>query len=117
MTTQDNEMLVRLARLEERVEGMRISTQVAKEEIDRRLDEMNMLRRQIESERGAYVDIARYEERHEDLGNRLTSLENRVAVMEGGNTIKAGTISWGIAGLGVVITVVVIIVNVLTGSL
>jgi hypothetical protein len=46
----------------------------------------------------------------------LNRMENRVAAMEGGNVIKAGTIGWGLAGLGVLVMVVAILVNVLTSG-
>jgi predicted RNase H-like nuclease (RuvC/YqgF family) len=116
MTADYQDISDRLARLEERVEGMRTSTDVAKDEIDRRLDDMNELRRQIEAERGRYIDVDRYDERHEELQKQLNRMENRVAAMEGGNVIKAGTIGWGLAGLGVLVTVVAILVNVLTSG-
>lgn len=107
----------RLARLEERVDGILTSTSVAKTEVDRRLDEMNELRRQIEKERGRYLEVDRYDERHEDIQNLVNSLDRRLSTIEGGSQIKATTIGWGIAAMGVALTVIVVVVNVLTGNI
>lgn len=52
-------------------------------ELERRLDEMNRLRHQIEEERGHYITTARYDEKHEDLSRRLSSLERWQANLTG----------------------------------
>ena len=44
-------------------------------ELNRRLDEMNELRRQIEHERGEYVGKAWFESKHRELEIRITNLE------------------------------------------
>jgi hypothetical protein len=106
----------RLARLEERIEGMRNATNVAKREVDRRLNEMNQLRKQIESERGRFVEREYYDQAHKNLETQVNSLDRRVSAMEGGNQIKASTIGWGLAAAGVFVTVVVVVVNLLTAG-
>jgi hypothetical protein len=106
----------RVTRLEERLQAALDATTVAKHEVDRRLDEMNLLRHQIESERGAYVTVVRYEERHEDLARRVSDTENRISAIEGGNLMKTATIGWLLAALGVFVTLVIVIVNIVTGA-
>lgn len=99
------------------------ATQIAKGEVDRRLDEMNELRRQIETERGQFVTRELYDERHAELENKveiqrenLSGYGARLSRMEGGTQVKASTIGLGLTGLGVFLGVVVVVVNLLTGS-
>ena len=50
--------------------------EAARVEINRRLDEMNQLRHQIESERDKYMTRQAYEQYHEALITRVGALEN-----------------------------------------
>lgn len=59
------ELLV--ARLEERMISNNKSIDLAKVEVDRRLIEMNELRKQIESERRVYLTRIEYDAKHEAL--------------------------------------------------
>jgi hypothetical protein len=104
----------RVARLEERLQAMLDATAIAKIEVDRRLDEMNALRHQIEGERGQFVGATRYEERHEELTRRIAQTENRLSSIEGGNLIKTASIGWILTGFGLLIAAVVVIVNIIT---
>ncbi len=133
----------RLARLEEAVRRTDDATRIAKTEVDRRLGDMNQLREQINRERGTYVDKDSYEKRHEEIRERLDRIqlnvsdyvqkgfydehheeirrrlgevENRLATIEGGNLVKASQIGWLLAGLGLVITIVVVVVNLLVSG-
>ena len=47
-------------------------------DIDRRLEEMNLLRRQIEQERGIYLTRRDYESQHESLRTQLAELSRLV---------------------------------------
>lgn len=82
----------------------RIEAQIS-EVRDRQLQETN-----------TYVREIPYTARHEELQGRIGELASRLSTIEGGNVYKTGTIGWLFAGLGLVITVVVIVVNVLTSG-
>ena len=87
--------------------------EIAKGEVDRRLDQMNELRDQIDAERGRYLSVERYEDRHRELERTISAHESRLSNLEGGNQIKASTVTWVLAVLGLFVTVVVIGVNAL----
>jgi hypothetical protein len=53
----------------------RRALKVASEDIDRRLAEGNKFREQIKDERANLVEKDWYESKHEELSNRITSLE------------------------------------------
>ena len=114
-----------IRRLEEKIEALdRLFTErftlrdeaieIAREDVERRLDGMNEVREQISSERGRYLTREMYDERHQVLTDLVGSLENRVSAIEGGSLIKAATIGWLLAGMGLLITIVVVVVNVVT---
>lgn len=64
----------------ERHKDLTVAVSTAASEINRRLDEMNELRKQIESERGQYVRRDMYDREHASLrdlfDNRIKALEN-----------------------------------------
>lgn len=62
-------------------DALALALNVAKGEIDRRLEGMNELREQITSERGTYVT-------REVLDQKLSAIEGRVARVEFGNRDK-----------------------------
>ena len=66
---------MRLTRVEEKVNAAASALEIAAKDIDRRLDSMNEYRRQIESERVAY--ITRNE--HEVVVTAITDLKLRVS--------------------------------------
>ncbi len=43
--------------------------------MDRRLDDMNDFRAQVEADRPNYITVARYDEKHADLERRLAKIE------------------------------------------
>jgi len=88
--------------LDEQTEARKI----AKAEVDRRLDAMNELRDQIDSERGRYVEREMYDQRHQDLERRVGGVEGRLSNIEGGIQIRAATIGWGLAALAVLIAAI-----------
>lgn len=63
------------------------ATEIAKKEVDRRLEEMNQIREQINKERGIYVLRQVYDEQHNTLRDlidaRLKVLETNKSNMEG----------------------------------
>lgn len=110
---------------EARLTALEQSIEVAKQANDRRLDDMNKLREQINEERGHYVSRDLYDQRHEELIKRLNAhegeadkrfaaIESRVSSAEGAYRVKASTIGWLIAGMGVLITILVVIGNLLS---
>lgn len=102
---------------ERRFKEVEEKTELARREVDRRMEGMNELRAQIEQERGQYMTRELYDQRHEALVGRVGRLDNRLATLEGGTQIRAATVGWLIAGLGLILTVVIVVVNVLTGNI
>lgn len=99
-------------------EGRDKANIVALRELERRLDEMNELRRQITAERGIYMTREMYDQKHDELEHLVGQLTAKVSTIEGGNIVKASTITWALASLGLAITVVVVLINLITsGSL
>lgn len=76
----------------------------AREAIDRRLDEMNELRSQINSERGNYVQRDFYDEKHNSLKD---TLDTRLKVLETAWSNMQGRI-WM---MGAAISAVVVAIN------
>lgn len=74
---------------------------IARKEIDRRLDEMNKFRDQIERERGEFLRRDIYDEQHRALeishDARLKSLENNKSNIEG----RMWAMGAGITGIAV----------------
>lgn len=56
---------------------------IAKEEVDRRLEDMNQMREQIDRERGTFVTSSVYESKHEAVVARVNLLENARANIDG----------------------------------
>ena len=88
----------RLARLEERLVASDRALELAKGEVDRRLNTMNEMREQINQERGSYVVRIEYEEKHKALldkidqrsevvDNKLNDLKNFQYLIIGGVTV------------------------------
>ena len=48
---------------------------IAREDVERRLEEMNLMRQQIDSERGSYVRMDWFESKHKEVEGRITKLE------------------------------------------
>lgn len=57
-----------------------IAVVVAASNVDRRLTEMNELRRQIESERGLFLTVDSYEQQHSALEDHVQALDDKVGV-------------------------------------
>jgi hypothetical protein len=56
---------------------------LARREMERRLDGMNELRRQIDSERGQYIGREQYEASHNQMRDRIQNLETIIANFQG----------------------------------
>ena len=89
--------------LQESREAMASALQVASDNIDRRLDEMNELRAQINTERGAYLTRLEYDAKHEQLVTRVQAMETTLAGLTGRITILA-------ALAGIMVSVIVSVV-------
>jgi hypothetical protein len=74
-------------------------------EINRRLDEMNNLRFQIEKERGTYLQRDMYDREHRALGD---AVDARLKILENKNSNLDGRM-WAV---GAAIGVIVLIINV-----
>ena len=83
--------------------------EVARAEIERRLEGMNELRAQITSERGNYIARAEFEAKHEQITQRLGSLETLQAGVLSRLTVVAALA--GVA-VSVIVSVVLKLVNV-----
>ncbi len=70
--------------------------ELARADVDRRLEAMNELRAQITNERGNYISRAEYEAKHEQLVERIQTLETGQAALLGRLTVVAA-----LAGLAV----------------
>lgn len=79
-----HEMEVAMIRLEERSKAEHFAVTLAKEEIDRRLAEMNEMRAQINQERGSFLSRAEYESKHEVLASLIVSLQRFQWMITGG---------------------------------
>jgi len=98
------------------LEGRDKANVVPLRELERRLNEMNELRRQIIAERGIYMTREMYDQKHDELEHLVVQLTAKVSTIEGGNIVKSSTITWALAGLGVVITLVVVFINLATSG-
>jgi hypothetical protein len=83
----------RVAKLESEFNAMRESVKVANLELNRRLDGMNELRKQIEAERGRYVDRDTYSRENTLLADRIRSVELSLAKYAGGILFIAALIN------------------------
>jgi hypothetical protein len=72
---------------------------LASEDINRRLNEMNQFRSQLESERGTYMTRDMYDREHTALGNRVKELE-----IERGN--QAGKAAAYASAIGVIVVMI-----------
>ena len=132
----DAALLARIAVLEaQRREDLR-ARKIAREEVNRRLDDMNELREQINRERGAYLRDDEYERRHEALSGevasstreaasalraykesqdqRIKTIEATVSVLSGQRRGSSNTLTLVFAGLAVLVAFAFLIASVLT---
>jgi len=77
-------LAIAVARLEEKNAAASKAIEVAKEEIDRRLLEMNQLRHQISEERGHYVLRLEFDTKHDTLNRAVSNLQRFQWGMIGG---------------------------------
>jgi hypothetical protein len=82
---------------------------LAREDVNRRLGEMNQLREQITTERGAYPTRVEYDAKHDQLVQRVQTIETQFAALTGRLTVMAALA--GVA-VSVIVTVVLKLVNV-----
>lgn len=99
MTDRPGETVSLRDYIDERLAANNRATDIAKADVDRRLEEMNQLRAQIGEERGAYVPVAQYDERHRDLEKRLETMDRQLSGNQGRRTATA-------AFAGILVTVI-----------
>lgn len=75
---------VRLARIEEKMMASAVAVEIAKHEVNHRLENMNFLRDQVNSERGAYMLRSEYEAKSEILSNAIHDLQKFQYMTMGG---------------------------------
>lgn len=97
-------------------ESLKEYTDVRLREVERRLAEGNQMREQMGAQKNQFVERELYDERHELLKNQVSTLSQAVARLEGGRALRASTVGWALAGLGLIISVVVVIVNIATSG-
>ena len=91
------------------------AVQLASRDINRRLDDMNELRRQIESERGKYLPREMYDREHDEMRNTVNvrfdsarvEVDSRLKILESSKSNLEGRL-WAI---GAMISAVVIAIN------
>lgn len=86
------------------------ATDLAGEDLDRRLDQMNELREQISQERGHFVTVELYEQRYGEMEKRFTDLGDRVAITEGKAIGMSTIFGWILAGLSVLIALAALLI-------
>ncbi len=100
---------------EDRHEAEARAVALASKDINRRLDEMNELRRQIENERGRYLPRDLYDKEHDALRETMNvrydtlrdNLDIRLKTLENSKSNLEGRL-WAI---GAMISVIVIVIN------
>jgi hypothetical protein len=104
----------RLVRLESRWKGLKQlqkaakeAIQLALEDLNRRLSEMNELRRQIDGERGTYVRREWFDQVHHTLEERVKTLELTVTATRGRDEPVVALGKW-IAGILMLVIVGII---------
>jgi septal ring factor EnvC (AmiA/AmiB activator) len=65
----------RVSRIEEKLKASETALFLARDDVNRRLDEMNALRDQITNERGVYLTRVEYESKQEAMANALSNLQ------------------------------------------
>ncbi len=113
----------RMARLEEQIKAIdRLMVEKLRGVADL-AEKHNDLIRQMQEKDKTYLNKEEYSIRHENLARlgdvtkeELRNLESRVATIEGGNLVRASTAVVAIGALGLFLTVVVILVNLLTSG-
>lgn len=119
MTRDEAELLgQRIDALKELVEAWRqgdhLALSHAQTELERRLEEMNQFRAQIDRERRDYISREVYDQRHSELDRQIRLLENRVnsAAGEGqGVRLSARTFGLTVAAVAGIIGIVVAVSN------
>ena len=103
----ENEQVdVRLARLEEQVRASAFALELQTTEFHRRLDELNGEAGRLKSMQANYISRETYESKHEELGRRVGLMETFKANMEGRMWIGGGIILILAAGIAVAVRLV-----------
>jgi hypothetical protein len=79
----DDSSEVRIARLEERYTAQQEAIGLARKDIERRLDEMNQFRAQINEERNIFMRKDTFDARHGELEGKVSKTELWKSNMEG----------------------------------
>lgn len=98
----DDSQDIKLARLEERYKAQHEALAIARDEMNRRLENMNEFRAQILQERGEFVRKDWFEKVHQDSLNDINEQKNWQSNMNGRLWM-----------LGAILTIAVVIINIL----
>ncbi len=71
----DEEIVINLVELKQKSEGVARELITAKTELNRRLEEMNAFRTQINNERGEFVTRTVFEAKHDSLEKSIAALQ------------------------------------------
>jgi hypothetical protein len=97
--------------LESRIHALEKATQVAKDEMDRRLEGMNRFRDQLDKQTRTFVDKDYFEHHCETNNDRIAKLESFKDQMTGKADQKSVTNAIIIAVISIAISIVSIIIN------
>jgi hypothetical protein len=71
----ENSVCIKIARIDEKLMSYAAAIDIARGEINRRLEDMNDLRNQLNNERMMYVTRSEYESKHENLVTMISTLQ------------------------------------------
>jgi hypothetical protein len=88
---------------ESRLTSLEKATEVAKKEMDRRLDSMNEFREQLRKQEGTFLTKENYEPRHEALAQQIKELQLDRARVEGKASITSVYISYALSIISILL--------------
>jgi hypothetical protein len=104
---------VKISNLDKSIEVTRIalekSTELLRLGIEKRMDAMNEFRKSLEDQTNKYLTIDSYEGRHVGLQKQVDELRILAAESRGKASQSSVLIAWGVAGIGIIISVIALI--------
>jgi hypothetical protein len=100
-------------RYTERAAAMDEAIERARTEVDRRLEDLNNLRRQVTDDRGQFLRAETYQAQHSNLEAIVADLGDRVSALEGSR--GGANQTWSLVGVGFagVIAIVAVVVAII----
>lgn len=93
----------KICRLEQRMDAMDEALELATREKDRRLGELNNLRREVMSDRSQFVRSDVYGPRHDQLDAQLATIDKRLTTVETRSAVISAAIGLAVAVAAVVL--------------